>query len=155
MEQETYMAQEEIFETGLQIDSESKTYLREAAKWARFLGILGFIGSGFILLFILIFSYSNSNIINVYENTMVWAKFTFGTVMFIYYLAPVAGFLISLAAFRFGQRTSSALISGNQTDFRNSMSSMRFIFRLYGIFSIVYLILMILLVFLSIKGDVI
>lgn len=149
------MEQKEIFETGLQIDNESKTYLREAAKWARFLGILGFIGSGFILLFILIFSYSNSNSINIYENTMVWAKFTFGTVMFIYYLAPVAGFLISLATFRFGQRTSSALISGNQTDFRNSMSSMRFIFRLYGIFSIVYLILMILLVFLSIKGDVI
>ena len=149
------MEQKEIFETDLQLDSESKTYLREAAKWARLLGILGFIGSGFMLLIVLLFSYSNSNIINVYENNMVWAKVSVGIITFIYYLAPIAGFLISLAAFRFGQRTSSALISGNQTDFRNGMASMRLIFRLYGIFSIVYLILIIFLSLLSIKGNLI
>ena len=35
---------------GISLSFEAQSYLREAGKWAVFLGILGFIGSGLILL---------------------------------------------------------------------------------------------------------
>lgn len=141
MEQETNIAQEEIFEKDLQLDIESRTYLREAAKWARFLGILGFVGSGCILLFVLIFWYGNHEILGALDGgtNRGLAALGMGAVAFIYIIIAVIGFFVALFTFRFGQRTYTALNTDSQINLRGGLSNLRFLFRMYGIFAIIYL----------------
>lgn len=145
MEQEAYIEEEAIFETDLQLDMESRTYLKEAAKWARFLGILGFIGSGFILLAILIIWYSSSQAFGLLGNSsLALASMGMGILIFIYLLLAVISFLVALFTFRFGQRTSRALLNDQQMDLKSGLSNLRFIFRTYGIMAITYISIMIL-----------
>lgn len=135
MEQETHIKQEEIFETDLHLDMESRIYLREAAKWARFLGILGFIGSGFIFLGMLAVWYSSSPAFNVLSNSSAGM----GVIIFIYLTLAVISFFVALFTYRFGQRTSRALLNDHQIDLRSGFSNLRFIFRTYGIMAVIYL----------------
>ncbi len=145
MEQEAYIEQEAIFETDLQLDIESRTYLKEAAKWARFLGILGFIGSGFILLAILTIWYSSSQAFGLLgSSSLALASMGMGILIFIYLLLAVISFFIALFTFRFGQRTSRALLNDQQMDLKSGLSNLRFIFRTYGIMAITYISIMIL-----------
>lgn len=140
MEQEAYIEQEEIFETDLHLDMESRNYLREAAKWARFLGILGFIGCGLLALIMIGLWFNSNDIFNTLDSTnRELASLGIGTIMFIYLILAVLSFFVALFTFRFGQRTYRALLNDNQIDLRSGMSNLRFIFRLYGIMAIVYL----------------
>lgn len=140
MEQETYVENEAIFETGLQLDMESRGYLREAAKWARFLGILGFIGSGFIFLGMLTIWYSSSQVFNVLSNNSAGlASLGMGVIVFIYLVLAVISFFIALFTYRFGQRTYRALLNDHQIDLKSGFSNLRFIFRTYGIMAVIYL----------------
>lgn len=141
MENEVYTEQGSVFETELQIDSESRTYLRAAAKWARFLGIAGFIFSGFALLVILVFWYANSaslGRLDVDGTNRGIAAFGVGFVIIIYTIIAVISFFVSLFTFRFGQRTYRALRSDSQADLKSGLSHLRLLFRLYGILAIIY-----------------
>lgn len=134
------MAQEEIFETDLRLDAESRIYLREAAKWARFLGILGFIGSGIILIATFFIWYSSSQLFGqISNNRSGFASLGVGGLVIFYPILAVVSFLVALFTFRFGQRTYRALLTDSQVDFRSGMSNLRLIFRLYGILAIIYL----------------
>lgn len=151
MEQETYIQQEEIFETDLQLDMESRTYLKEAAKWARFLGILGFIGTGFILLTMLTVLYSSSQAFNVLGSSAAGlASMGMGVMLFIYLVLAVISFLVALFTYRFGQRTYRALLNDTQVDLRSGMSNLRLIFRTYGIIAVIYLSIIALAIIFSI-----
>ena len=47
---EVYNNSEETEELGLQLNDSAKGFLKEIAKWAYFLSILGYVGVGFIVL---------------------------------------------------------------------------------------------------------
>ncbi len=135
------MEQEAIFQSNIQLDSDSRTYLREAAKWAKFLGVMGFIGTGLMFLIWLLLLITSSQSSPLMDNGFYqFASFGYGIVIFFYIIIVVLGFLISMVTFRFGQRTYNALISDSQLDFQKGMSNLRFIFRIYGIFMILYLL---------------
>lgn len=147
MQQEGNIEQEAIFGSKLQLDMESRSYLKEAANWARFLGILGFIATGLLMCTILLFWYANSSDMSRLEHTQQnFPTLGIRTLLFFYFIIIALGFLISTTTFRFGQRTRRAIRSDSQLDFKSGMSNLRFIFRIYGIFSIIYILLLILLI---------
>lgn len=141
------MDPKEIFQSGLHLDPDIRNYLKESSKWAKFLGISGFIACGILVFLILLFAYANSAIFshtNSYQQSFTLLRAD--TLLLIYLIMAACGFLVSTVTFRFGQRIDKAIRSDSQADFKKSMSDLRFIFRLYGIFCILYIILMILFV---------
>lgn len=145
----------ETIETTLQVDNENRVSLTEAAKWARFLGILGFIGSGFLgILTILMFIGSGSLLMNnvLSQNIGRAGSGMVGMIGFVYLIITAISFIIALLMYRFGVRTLRAISFYNQADFNSGISNLRMLFRIYGIFAIIYLAITVLLVIISVLG---
>lgn len=136
------MNQIEIFKSNLHLDNDMKSYLNESAKWAKFLGIMGFIGTGFFLLIILIFIYANSQVSsNISNINPLFVGAGVGSLISIYILIAILVFFVSLFTFKFGQQSQKAISIDNQADLKKGMSNLRYIFRFYGIFLIIYIVL--------------
>ena len=131
---------ENLLNNDLQIDSIAYTHLKETAMWARFLGIVGFILSG-LLVIVAIFAgtligkmmqagpYSNAGTANLGG----------GFITVIYLIIAGISFLMSLLVFRFGTRTRNALLSTDQGSLNAGLGSLKIMFRVYGIVTIIYL----------------
>jgi hypothetical protein len=127
------------------IDETIRGSLDDAARWARFLAIIGFIcivlailGSIFCGLFMNSFMHNWG-----YRQNMPAAPPFPGTVISVLYIIVMAVlyFFPCLYLIRFGVKTRQALRSNDLSDMRNAFVNLHFFYRFIGILTIIWLII--------------
>lgn len=124
------------------LSSEDKGYLETAAKWSKFLGIMGFIFTGIIVLAgFAMFALGNS-MSSAFPSNSPFSGGMFGTGIGILYLLLAAPyFFISLYMYRFATKTQAALYSSNDAGMTEAFKNLRNYFRLMGILVAAILVL--------------
>lgn len=133
MEQEP--GSEHIFE--LQVDQQASQYLSDAAKWGKFLAIVGFILSG-IMAIAALFAGSMVSSLPQMEGM---ESISGGAITAIYLFGAVIWFFPCLYLYRFADKAQAALRSTEQHSLNNSFKNLKSCFRFMGIFTIVMLCL--------------
>ena len=138
---------------GLGIDPTTKAHLAEAAKWARFLAIMGFIMCGLVVI-IGIFAGSFLSVFTSRYGTgqdMPMAGAGFGAAMVVFYIIfAVIYFLPCLFLFRFAGLMKSALASNDQNTLNTSFQNLKKMFRYVGILTIIVIALYLIILLIGI-----
>jgi hypothetical protein len=128
---------------GFGIDQSSRTHLSEAAKWAKFLAIVGFVMCGLIVIiaffagsFLAIMSNSYND---GYRSPVRLTGGTGVVVTFFYIGIAILFFLPYLFLFRFATRMKTALNTNDQLTLNSSFQNLKIMFRYVGILTIVLL----------------
>lgn len=134
---------------GLTIDPLAKAQLSEAARWARFLAITGFIMLGLSLIFLIIMSFFIINSLNKMSGAGFVDDGTSGmydVVIIFWILFYLAGMIIALFPFlflfRFSKKLKLALASDDQEQLNISFTTLKALFRFVGILSIIGIVIM-------------
>jgi hypothetical protein len=141
---------------GLSIDTTGREHLTEAAKWARFLAIIGFV---FIALFAVFATAGGSYIANMFNRTNQFGEVGsgFSTSMtigiIIYYLCiALLVFFAYLFLYRFAVNMKMALQGNNQELLNRSFQNLKILYRYWGILTIIGLIFFVLAFVIAILG---
>ena len=112
---------------GLQVSGVSIEYIETAAKWARFLAIVGFV---FIGLFVLVALIMGSFMANSPLNE---AGIPIGFLSGLYIAMSALYFFPTLYLYRFATKALRAIRSDNNTELTESFMNLRNMFRFVGI----------------------
>lgn len=115
------------------INDNGREYLKTASKWATFLAIMGFIGTGFMILaglFISLLSPLSSKINQPFG-------FPFWILGLVYVLLALVYLFPALYLFNFASKVKTALYSLNQDVFDNGLRNLKMMFKFMGIMTIV------------------
>ena len=138
----------------LQVDNSNIPYLREAAKWGKFLSILGFIVITLILLLgIIAFVTGNtfSSDLDTELQNMQLPTNIGGIIMGIYFLIiAILYFLPCLFLYNFSSRMQSALRSNDQINLNRSFSSLKSLLKFWGVLTIIIICFFALIIILAI-----
>ncbi|MES1226036.1 MAG: hypothetical protein ABUT20_61745 [Bacteroidota bacterium] len=128
---------------GLGIDPAAKAHLSEAARWARFLAIVGFVIIGLLVVMALF----AGAIFGTYFNAMspqgggaMAAGMGVGFTLYMLICAAI-GFFPFLFLYRFSAKAKAALASGDQGSLNSSLQNLKVYFRYLGIITIIVLAL--------------
>jgi hypothetical protein len=139
--------------TGLLLLQDGQFYLEQAGKWARFLGIMGFIGSGIIAIVGFFFG-TIMTVLSRYQATHM-PKIFGGALGFVYILIAVLYFFISLYLYQFGTRIKTAIDTANPIELSLASGKLKSFFKLLGIVTIVILSLNVLIILIPITVSMI
>ena len=130
-----------LLSTDLQMDSIVQSHLKETAMWARFLGILGFVLTGFITIAAFFMGTILGNVMhtNPYASSGDVPGMLGGFITVIYLILAAVMFFISLFTYRFGVRTKAAMLTTDQESMYKGMLNLKLLFRTYGIIMVIYL----------------
>ena len=124
-------------ETGLSLTFEGQTYLREAGKWAGFLGIVGFVMCGLLLIAALcvgtIFSVLG-RISPAYAEMPAGVGAVFAVILI---LIDVLYFFFALYLYQFSARIKKGIVFNDQFHVTQSLGKLKSFFKLAGIVTIV------------------
>ena len=132
---------------GLGIDNISRSHLSEAAKWARFLAICGFIFLGLMIIYGIVASFVILDMANALspvdstpaENSL---KNMMRIAMVIFYIGfAVIAFFPYYFLLRFANKMKAALISNDQDALNGSFQNLKILYRYMGILMIISLVL--------------
>jgi hypothetical protein len=127
-----------IFE--LQVDHNGSSFLREVAKWSKFLSIVGFVGMGLALLVVIFAGSVSSTVLNnpAYggTNSMYGGPF-FQIVLLVAFM--LIYFFPCFYLFRFATKMQVALRNNDQETLNASFENLKSCFKFMGIFTIVIL----------------
>lgn len=136
------------------LSSEDKGYLDTASKWAKFLGIMGFIFTGFIIIAALfMFTYGSSLGSAFGGNSPISGGVLGFGVGFLYILLALPYFFISLYMYRFATKTQTALYSSNDVALTEAFKNLRNFFRLMGILIVAILVLYLVIVLFAVGSS--
>jgi Family of unknown function (DUF5362) len=130
---------------GLALNFEAQSYLREAGKWAYFLGIIGFILTGFIFLaaFFVGAVFSLFSRLEGTQSSFGAADIGAGIggiiISFIYIVLAVFYFFFSYYLYQFGNRIKKGLLFSDSTEVTFALGKLKSFFRMWGITTIVIL----------------
>jgi hypothetical protein len=142
---------------GISIDQTGKLHLAEAARWAEFLSIIGFIMCGFIVLIGLFFGtfigmFSSQYGTNPYGE-LPTSSTGFGAAMAVLYIIiALIYFFPCLFLFRFATKTKAALAANDQEVLNASFQNLKASFRYVGIITIVLLAFWVLALLVGLLG---
>ena len=128
---------------GFGIDQSSRAHLSEAAKWAKFLAVVGFVLCGLIVVIAIFAGSLFAMLANSYnDGYSSSAQLTGGMGAFvtIFYIGiAILFFLPYLFLFRFATRMKTALNTNDQRTLNTSFQNLKIMFRYVGILTIVML----------------
>ena len=137
---------------GFGIDQSSRAHLAEAAKWAKFLAIIGFVMCGLIIVLSFFIGALFSTSMSRYGDSAAFGS-GFGIIMTIVYLSfGVLYFFPCLFLFRFANNMIVALNSNEQITLNRSFQNLKIMFRYVGILTIIVLALYIIVFVFGILG---
>jgi hypothetical protein len=142
---------------GMNLDMTGKAHLSEAARWAKFLAIIGFIMCGFIVLIGIFFGsfigmFTSQYGSNPY-NELPASSTGFGTTMAVLYIIiALIYFFPCLFLFRFATKMKNALAANNQEVLNGSFQNLKASFRYVGIITIVMLAFWVLALVIGLLG---
>ena len=118
---------------------QAQIYLQEAAKWSRFLGIVGFVVCGLFLIMALFIGVIFSVLANL---SPVYSQMPAGmgplfSVVFI--LIDVLYFFFALYLYQFGKKIKEGLVLLNSDDITIGLGKLKSFFKLAGILTIIFL----------------
>jgi hypothetical protein len=135
-------ANQNLLNTDLQMDSIVQSHLKVTAMWSRFLGIVGFVLTGFIT----IAAFFAGTLIGTLMRANPYAGnsgdvtgMLGGFITVIYLILAAVMFFISLFSYRFGVRTKAAMLSTDQESLYKGMLNLKLLFRSYGIIMVIYI----------------
>ena len=129
----------DLLNNDLQVSPVSQNFLHEAARWAKFLSIIGFIVCG-LMAIAAFFAPSLYTRLSAFEELSSAVAGAASTVITIVYLAiAVLLFFPCLYLNKFSVKMKTALNSINQEDFEDSFKNLKSLFKFYGILSIILL----------------
>lgn len=134
---------------GLGIDNISKSHLSEAAKWARFLAICGFVFLGLMVIYGIAMSFVISNMagaMSQYNSTYSAnsLKNIMGIGMIVFYIVcAVIAFFPYYFLLRFANKMKAALVSNDQDSLNGSFQNLKILYRYMGILMIISLVFII------------
>ncbi|MBK7434373.1 MAG: hypothetical protein IPI66_11035 [Chitinophagaceae bacterium] len=137
---------ENLLNTDLQVDAEVQQHLSDAAKWARFIAIVGFVLCGILVLAELItvfdtdFSVGRRSNYDTRKTQEISPVFS----LVILFVFTLLWFFVSLYTYRFAVKMRSAIANTDQFSFTDSMHNLARTYRFLGIVTIVYLALIVL-----------
>ena len=145
---ETNETFERIPEPGISLNFEAQSYLREAGKWAVFLGILGFIGTGLILICALFVS-TILALMAQYQPSPYPAGIG-SAISFVYVLIAVFNFFFALYLYQFGSRIKKAILYQDAVETNKAFEKLKSFFKLWGITTIVIIAINVLAIIIAI-----
>ncbi len=140
---------------GLGIDPTSKAHLAEAARWARFLAIVGFVMCGLIVLLGIFAGSIFSSMPGRYSDEFGGRSPLggLGAMMSVLYIGiAILYFFPCLFLFRFANYMKAALATDQQNTLNSSFQNLKIMFRYVGIVTIVLLCLYGLILLIGIAG---
>lgn len=133
----------------LQLNVHSLDFLKEIAKWANFLAIIGFIGIGFL---ILIAIFSGIVFGSLPEEVNVYAGLSGGVIASIYLISAGLYFFPVLYLFRFAEKMKLALYRKDDNTLAEALMYLKAHYKFVGITVIVILSLYVLLILITLLG---
>lgn len=127
-------------EVKLVVTEEMRSYIYEISKWARFLSIIGFILSAFLI--IGSFGIGAALTDNPSMVTQLGPLAGAGAigVTIVYLVLALMYFYPSLLLFRFSNKGKQGVLYGDQESLDAAMMNMKSLFKFWGIFTIVIMI---------------
>jgi hypothetical protein len=131
-----------VFE--LQLDQPSTAYLGEAAKWAKFLAIMGFIFCAFMVVAAL-FAGSMMSAMMSSAGSGFGSMYGSGVITVIYLFGAALYFFPCLFLFRFATQMQDAIRNHEQSKLQGSLKNLKSCFRFLGILTIVVIAIYVLI----------
>jgi Family of unknown function (DUF5362) len=122
----------------LQVDHIGTVYLRDAARWARFLAIAGFIFCGLFVVAAILFMTVLSSLFNSMGASGV-SGIGAGLIGVVYIGIGVLNFFPCLYLYKFASRMQAALSGNDQEQLNSSFLNMRAFYRFVGVLMIIAL----------------
>ena len=133
-------------EHSMVLTQEAQYYLQQAGKWAKFLGIMGFIGCGFLLL-AAVFAGSLIGLMTKFSPTPNPALAIMGpTLGIVYFLMAVLFFFVNYNLFLFGSRVQQGVAYINNEMVTGALGKLKSFFKIKGIILIVVLSIYLLII---------
>jgi MFS family permease len=138
--------------TELYISDQSKNYLLETAKWAKFLAIIGFIGIGLMILIGIFISAFMGTMANASEELAAWGT-SFYALISVFYIGIAVLYLYPvIKLYQFADQTKKALADNNSEGISFAFESQKSMFKFMGIMTIIVMGLYVLFILASISG---
>ncbi|MDB5020073.1 MAG: hypothetical protein JWQ28_1200 [Pedobacter sp.] len=118
------------------ITEDIRSYIYESAKWSRFLSIVGFI----LTFFMVIAALSMNSIMTAMSQIPAYsglAKFGSAGLTVIYLIIALLYFYPSFLMFKFASSAKQAVLYGEQASLSLAMSKLKSIFKFWGILTII------------------
>ena len=122
----------------LEVEEVSSRFLAETAKWGKFLSIVGFIITGFIVIAALFAGTMFASIPGWSNNAMMAGGVSI-FITLLYLAIALLYFFPCLYMYRFSVRMKRALYENNQDVLNSSFSSLKSCFKFMGIMTIIFL----------------
>lgn len=132
----------------LVIDWRSKEFLKETAKWTKFLAILGFVGIGLMVLGSLVMLFAPSSL-------MSNGDFPFGGKIFmmLLYLAFAVLYYFPISyLYQFSENTKKAIVNNDNNAIRDAFEFLKSHYKFMGILTIILLAFYAIMIFIGLIG---
>ena len=132
----------------LVIDWRSKEFLKETAKWTKFLAILGFVGIGLMVLGSLVMLFAPSSL-------MSNGDFPFGGKIFmmLLYLAFAVLYYFPISyLYQFSENTKKAIENNDNNAIRDAFEFLKSHYKFIGILTIILLAFYAIIIFIGLIG---
>ena len=126
----------------LQIDHQSNSYLSEAAKWGKFLAIMGFIFCGLLIIIALFAGTMMASVMSGFGGSSSDATASAvggGVITFVYLVFAVIYFFPCLYLYNFSSKMQAALRANQQETLNTSFRNLKSCFKFMGILMIIML----------------
>lgn len=142
----------DLLSNDLQVSGQAQRFLQESARWGKFLSVVGFIFVGLMAIFSLILPSFVSRVPPY--NQMAPATLTVlqATLAVVYFSLAVLSFFPCLFLNRFSSRMQKAIGQMSQENFDDALSSLKSMFKFFGILTIVMLSFYVLVFLLAMVG---
>ncbi|MBP9197735.1 MAG: DUF5362 family protein [Saprospiraceae bacterium] len=138
--------------TELYISDQSKKYLLETAKWAKFIAIMGFIGIGFMILIGIFMGAFMGSMATASEEFAAWGT-GFSALMSVFYIGIAVLYLYPvLKLYQFADQTKKALAVNSTEGISLAFESQKSMFKFMGIMTIIVLGLYVILILAGLSG---
>ncbi len=127
--------EEPKIELNLSINNEIKLYLKETAKWAKFLAIIGYIGIGILVLFSLFMLFEMSALAGMFD------ALPLTLIGILYLLIALLNYFPTNYLNNFANKTKRALAENDQDEINLGFKNLKSMFKFMGIITIVFLCL--------------
>jgi hypothetical protein len=135
----------------LVLNFQAQSFLREAGKWASFLGILGFIICAIILLASFFVGGTMGKLASVTPGagSAIYAGVG-GLITVIYILVDIVYFFFALYLYQFGSRVKSGIKFSNEAEVTRALGKLKSFFKLWGVCTIIVICLYVIIIAISI-----
>jgi hypothetical protein len=136
---ETQIVPETIQSTGVTLTETMLRFLNEASPWLRFVGILGYIGSGLVVLMGVLGAAGASVVTSTFLGSEAAEALPSALLLLIYVPLGVLVFFPAHFTFNFGQKIRNYKFSNSGEDLEAAFKNNKSLWKFSGIICIIYL----------------